>query len=345
MIEKVDNENMYQSIWEFSDNILDAIELGEKINLINDYKTINKIIVAGMGGSAIGGDVAYALVNDEIKIPFFVLRGYDIPSWVDSSTLIICSSYSGNTEETICILEKGKSRGSQVCSITTGGKIQKLCSEYNYDAVIIPSGLQPRAALAFSFIPILYILYKLKIISSNIKSWIISSTELITDNREKYVLKDDKNPIWTLANKIYDKIPIIYADSERLNTIAIRLKGQICENSKMLAYHNIFPEMNHNEIVGWENNPKYFTNYFVIWLDDKKINERNKARQKIIFEMLNVLGVNQDIIEVVGNSFKERFLLLIHYADWLSYWCAILHKTDPTPVKKIKILKNKLSEL
>jgi len=345
MIEKVDNENMYQSIWEFSDNILDAIELGEKINLINDYKTINKIIVAGMGGSAIGGDVAYALVNDELKIPFFVLRGYDIPSWVDSSTLIICSSYSGNTEETICILEKAKSRGSQVCSITTGGKIQTLCSEYDYDTVIIPSGLQPRAALAFSFIPILYILYKLKIISSNIKSWLISSSKLIRDNREKYVIKDNNNPVWALANKIYDKIPIIYADSERLNTIAVRLKGQICENSKMLAYHNIFPEMNHNEIVGWENNSEYFSNYFVIWLDDKKMNDRNKARQKIIIEMLNESEVNQDIIEVVGDSFKERFLLLIHYGDWLSYWCAILHKTDPSPVKNINILKNKLSEL
>ena len=345
MIEKIDNENMYQSIWDFSENILDSVKLGEKINLVNDYKTINKVIVAGMGGSAIGGDVVYALVNDELKIPFFVLRGYDLPSWVDSLTLVICSSYSGNTEETISILENAKSRGGQICSITTGGKIKQLCSRYYYDAVIIPSGLQPRAALAFSFIPILYILYKLKIITSNIKSWLVSSSELIRDNREKYVIKDDNNPIWDLANKIYDKIPIIYADSERLETIAVRLKGQICENSKILAYHNIFPEMNHNEIVGWENNSEYFSNYFVIWLDDKKMNDRNKARQKIIIEMLNESEVNQDIIEVVGDSFKERFLLLIHYGDWLSYWCAILHKTDPSPVKNINILKNKLSEI
>ena len=345
MIEKVDNENMYQSIWEFSDNILDAIKLGEKLNLVNDYKSINKIIVAGMGGSAIGGDVVYALVNDELKIPFFVLRGYDIPSWVDNSTLVICSSYSGNTEETISILEKAKSRGCQICSITTGGELKRLCSKYDYDTVIIPSGLQPRAALAFSFIPLLYILYKLKVITSNIKSWLISSSELIRDNRTNYVIKDDNNPVWTLANKIYDKIPIIYADSERLETIAVRLKGQICENSKILAYHNIFPEMNHNEIVGWENNSKYFSNYFVIWIYDKKMNERNKARQKIIMEMLNELEINQHIIEVLGDSFKERFLLLIHYGDWLSYWCAILHKTDPCPVKNINMLKNKLSEI
>ena len=188
MIEKVDNEDMYQSIWEFSDNILDAIDLGEKIKLSNDYKNLNKIIVAGMGGSAIGGDVVYALVNNELKIPFFVLRGYDLPSWVDNSTLVICSSYSGNTEETISILEKAKSRGTQVCSITTGGEIQQLCSKYDYDAVIIPSGLQPRAALAFSFIPLLYILYKLEVITSNIKSWLISSSKLIRKNRVNYII-------------------------------------------------------------------------------------------------------------------------------------------------------------
>ena len=345
MIENIDKDNMYQSIWNFSDNILDAIELGEKIKLDNDYETINKVIIAGMGGSAIGGDVVYALINEELKIPFIVLRSYDIPSWVDSSTLIICSSYSGNTEETISILKKAKSRGAQVCSITTGGKIQKLCSKYNYDSVIIPSGLQPRAALAFSFIPLLYILNKLSIITSNIKSSLISSSELIRNYREKYVIKNDDNPVWNLATKIYEKIPIIYADSDRLKTIAMRLKGQICENSKMLAYYNVFPEMNHNEIVGWGNNSGYFSNYFVLWLYDKKMNERNKARQKLIIEMLSELEVNQTIIEVAGTSFKERFLLLIHYCDWLSYWCAILHKTDPSPVYNINKLKNKLSAI
>ncbi len=344
-MEKIDKENMYQSIWNFSDNIIDAIALGEKINLVNKYRNINKVIVAGMGGSAIGADVVYALLNEEIEIPFIILRGYDIPAWVDKSTLVICSSYSGNTEETIAILEKAKTKGAQICSITTGGEIERLCSKYIYDSVIIPSGLQPRAALAFSFIPLLYVLLKLKIIKSDIKSWLISSSELIRNHRKEFVKKDNSNPIWILANKVYNKVPIIYADSHRLETIAVRLKGQICENSKILAYHNIFPELNHNEIVGWEKNAEYFSNYYVIWLYDKKMNDRNKARQKIMIEMLNKLEVKQEVIHVDGDSFKARFLLLIHYSDWLSYWCAILHKIDPSPVEKIKILKNQLSEI
>ena len=345
MIDKIDKDNMYKSILDFSDNILDAVKLGDSIKFLNDYSSINKIIVAGMGGSAIGGDVTYALVNDEITIPYLVVRGYNIPTWVDSSTLVICSSYSGNTEETISILGKAQSKGAKVCAITTGGKIGKICEKYNYDKVIIPSGMQPRAALAFSFIPILYILCRLNIISTSITSSLISSSKLIKENSKKYSMKNDDNPVWILAKKIYNKIPIIYADSDRLQTVAVRLKGQICENGKILAYLSVFPEMNHNEIVGWEKNSELFSNYFIIWLFDSDMNERNKVRQKIVMDMLNEIGVDQFKLEVSGDDFIDRFLLLIHYGDWLSYWCAILHKMDPSPVQNIEKLKNKLSEI
>ena len=344
-MEKFDKDNMYGSIWDFPENIVEAIGLGESVNLKNKYSDINKIIVAGMGGSAIGGDVVYSLIGHEIKIPYIVIRGYDIPTWVDSATLVICSSYSGNTEETIAILEKSKSAQAKIVAITTGGELAKLCKKYNFDRVIIPSGLQPRAALAFSFIPLLFILSKLNIIPNNFLEWLISSTNLIKQNRKIYSKKNDDNPIWILAKKIYNKIPIIYADSDNLNTIAVRLKGQICENGKILAYHNTFPEMNHNEIVGWEKNSDLFKRYFIIWLFDKKMNKRNKARQVIVMNMLDEIGIDQFKLEVMGNNFEERFLLLIHYGDWLSYWCAILHKIDPSPVKNINILKNKLLEI
>ena len=103
--------------------------------------------------------------------------------------------------------------------------------------------------------------------------------------------------------------------------------------------------MNHNEIVGWENNEQFFSNYYVLWLMDDEMNSRNKSRKNIISEILLDLDVNQQEIKVDGNSFKERFLLLIHYGDWLSYWCAILHNTDPSPVKNIQTLKDKLSKI
>ena len=342
---EIDKDDMYQSIWDFPENIIDAIELSENITLKNEYRDVNNIIIAGMGGSAIGGDVVYSLIKNEIKIPFVVNRGYDLPAWANSSTLIICSSYSGNTEETISILEEAKSLGAKVIGITTGGVLESLCKNYSFDFVNIPSGLQPRAALAFSFIPLLYILKKTSLINVVVKDWLESSVDLIKSKREEYSLDKENNPVYQLANKLYNKLPIIYADSGSLETVAVRLKGQICENSKILAYHSIYPEMNHNEIVGWENNEEYFSNYYVLWLMDEEMNSRNKSRKNIISEILSDLNVSQQEIKVDGNSFKERFLLLIHYGDWLSYWCAILHNTDPSPVKNIQTLKDKLSKI
>ena len=342
---EIDKDDMYQSIWDFPENIIDAIELSENITLKNEYRDLNNIIIAGMGGSAIGGDVVYSLIKNEIKIPFVVNRGYDLPAWANSSTLIICSSYSGNTEETISILEEAKSLGAKVIGITTGGVLESLCKNYSFDFVNIPSGLQPRAALAFSFIPLLYILKKTSLINVEVSSWLKSSVDLIKSKRVEYSSDKENNPVYQLANKLYNKLPIIYADSGSLETVAVRLKGQICENSKILAYHSIYPEMNHNEIVGWENNEEYFSNYYVLWLMDEEMNIRNKSRKNIISEILSGLNVSQQEIKVDGNSFKERFLLLIHYGDWLSYWCAILHNTDPSPVKNIQTLKDKLSKI
>ena len=150
--------------------------------------------------------------------------------------------------------------------------------------------------------------------------------------------------MYELAQQIYNKIPIIYADNSTLGVAAIRLKGQICENSKMLAYHNELPEMNHNEIVGWENNTDFFHKLFVIWLSDINDNERVKYRKEITQNILNEEGIDQFVIEITGNSFQERFLHSIHYGDWLSFWCAILHDTDPSPVEKITRLKNELKK-
>ena len=342
---EIDKNDMYQSIWDFPENIIDAIELSENITLKNEYLDVNNIIIAGMGGSAIGGDVVYSLIKNEIKRPFIVNRGYDLPAWANSSSLIICSSYSGNTEETISILEKAKFLGARVIGITTGGVLESLCKNYKFDFVRIPSGLQPRAALAFSFIPLLYILKKTSLINVEVKDWLESSANLIRSKREEYSVDKENNPVYKLAKKLYKKLPIIYADSEFLETVAIRLKGQICENSKILAYHSIYPEMNHNEIVGWENNKEFFSSYYVLWLMDEDMNDRNKSRQRIISEILSDLNVSQQEIMVDGDDFKERFLLLIHYGDWLSYWCAILHNTDPSPVKNIQILKDKLSKI
>ncbi len=343
MFKKFDKENMFESIWSFSENIKDALKIGDSIELKNKYDNIQNIVIAGMGGSAIGGDVVSVLEGLNISIPYAVCRDYSIPKWVNKNSLVICSSYSGNTEETLSAFYQSLDRDANICGITTGGTLLEKLKEYKKDHITIPSGLQPRAALAYSFIPIIKLLEKLSIFKSDINLWIRSAVKTLEKNRDIFSLEGDVNPVHRLAYRIYKKIPIIYSDNSTMRINAIRLKGQINENSKMLAYCNEIPELNHNEIVGWQNNSEIFKDLCVIWLEDSHDNKRNKIRKQITESILNDIEIEQHSIQMDGDTFQERFLNMIHYGDWLSYWCAIFHKTDPSPVDKIVKLKNILS--
>ena len=153
MFKEFDRENMFGAIWAFPENIVNALKLGNQITLSQSYINIQNIVIAGMGGSAIGGDVVSILEKDNLDIPFVVCRGYSLPNWVNEHTLVVCSSYSGDTEETLSALDDALNKKAQVCGITTGGELEKHLKKLGKDLVIIPSGLQPRAALAFSFVP------------------------------------------------------------------------------------------------------------------------------------------------------------------------------------------------
>ena len=344
MFKKHDKENMFESIWNFPNNLKDAIALGNKLELKNDYSHIKNVVIAGMGGSAIGGDIVSVLENKNIKMPYLVCRDYSIPEWVNSNSLVICSSYSGNTEETISAFRKSIDKGASICGITTGGTLLNLLKENKKDFIKIPSGLQPRAAVAFSFIPIIKLIEKVGLIQSELDFWIKNSIVNLEKKRIIYGNEGNENPVYKLAQNIYKKIPIIYSDVSSMRINAVRLKGQINENGKMLAYNNDLPELNHNEIVGWQNNIEIFKYLCVLWLEDESDNDRTKIRKDITGKILKEVNVPQYSIQIVGESFYDRFLHMLHYGDWLSFWCAILHETDPSPVEKIVRLKNELSK-
>tara|TARA_Y100000310_G_scaffold85216_1_gene82026 strand:- start:968 stop:1549 length:582 start_codon:yes stop_codon:yes gene_type:complete len=188
------------------------------------------------------------------------------------------------------------------------------------------------------------LLEKAGVLYSSLRQWLNGSVAQLQDSRVLYGNENESNPTYALAQKIKNRIPIIYSDSSTMGIAAVRLKGQICENGKMLAYHNELPEFNHNEIVGWENNPELLESLFVLWLTDSSDNPRVKHRQSITKSILDEVGVDQVVLEMAEKSFEERFLHMIHFGDWLSFWCAILHETDPSPVEKITSLKYQLSK-
>lgn len=342
---QIDPQNMFDAIYRFPDQMEDAIEIGQAFNLQNDYKTINNIVLAGMGGSAIGGDVVRTIVADELEVPFFVSRNYALPNWVDKHTLVICSSYSGNTEESLSAYADAKSKDAMICGISTGGELSASMKSNGYDLITIPGGLQPRAALAYSFIPTLFLLNKIGLISDSFIADINSSISLLGKKREEFSIQESSNSVYDLAKDVYGMIPVIYGVTDTTGIVALRWKGQLCENSKMIAYNNELPEFNHNEIVGWENNPDLLAELAVIWLKNSSDHPRSQARQGITKQILDNLEIVQNEVLAVGKSTIDRFLYLINYGDWLSYWCAILHNTDPSPVKKIDKLKGELEKL
>ncbi len=340
-----DPQDMFGAIYNFADQTKEAIEIGKQIHQKNDYSQCRNIVVAGMGGSAIGGDIVKTLIHNELKIPFYVNRNYSLPNWVNKNTLVICSSYSGNTEESLSAYEDALKKGAMICGISTGGKLSENIKSNKLDLITIPGGLQPRAALAYSFVPMLYLLNKIGLISNSLIADLSNSIASLEKKRDTYSIGDSTNPIYKMAKDIYGMIPIIYGITDTTGVVALRWKGQLCENAKMLAYHNEIPELNHNEIVGWGNNPDLLSELSVIWLRDKNDNVRARARQDITKTLLNDIDIMQHEVSAEGTSNVERLLDLINYGDWLSYWCAILHKTDPSPVEKINKLKKALEEI
>ncbi|MFH2037304.1 MAG: bifunctional phosphoglucose/phosphomannose isomerase [Candidatus Zixiibacteriota bacterium] len=344
IIENLDSERMYDKIFSFPEQIKQAREIGESLNPnLQYYKNIKNIVIIGMGGSAIGGDLVRSYLSRSLKIPFYVCRNYRLPDFVDDNTLIIASSYSGNTEETLSALDDAMSRKAKVTCITTGGKLGEIAEKNDYMTAKLPSGYPPRSALGFSFVPLLFIMEKLgfaKDVDASISELVLG----LTAYRKNYEVNNpvDKNPAKQLALKLYNKIPIIYSGPELTDAIGTRWKGQICENAKCLAFNNQFPEFNHNELVGWNIIDSYRDNLIVIYLRDSDDHPKVSQRMAVVRELIEKMDVEIVNIQSQGDFPLGRMFSLIQLGDFASFYLAILNGVNPTPVKAIDYLKNKL---
>lgn len=333
---------MDEMIKSFPDQIIDQFENLNSLHLsLDKFSNVDTIVIAGMGGSAISGDLVKLFLKNDIDVPITVLRDYSIPNWTNENTLFILSSYSGNTEETLSCFDLAVSKSKKVISISTGGNLEIESLKYKVPVVRIPKGYQPRAALGFSLITLLCVLNKINLVNSNFIDKIIDATKSLYQYMDEFCKEEGLAA--SIAKDINNSIIAIYGVENSTDHIASRLRAQIAENSKMLTSFNVLPEMNHNEIEGWNSFQFKNLNKVAIWIYDEDDNPRILDRIKITTSLLKKIGVNNLLIKTSGKNYQERCLKLIYLNDWISYYLAVENNIDPIPVNRIMDLKSKLS--
>ena len=340
---ELDQSDMKGAITGFPDQIKESFSIMSNWAPQNEYNDIRQILISGMGGSAIGGDVARVISQNSCTFPIIVNRSYNIPDWVDAQTLVLASSYSGDTEETLSAFSQCRERNCPMIVLSTGGKITELANEYGLDIVTIPSGFQPRAALGFSFSLIIIMLSRLGFVQSKTVIMVENSIEQL--ERLAAELKCSENFALKIAEQIHSTCPIIYGSEDLTWVAALRFRGQLAENAKMLSLHHHFPEQNHNEIEGWTVNQDIMNRFSIIWLKDEEDHLGTQTRMRISSTLLEPSAGSQLDINQPGGNRVERLLKLIHFTDWVSYYAALLNNVDPTPVNRIQELKLKISEV
>lgn len=341
---EIDTSNMYYILKNFHSQISEAVEIGKSSEFFSfDKYGIKNIIINGLGGSAIGGDLIRSYTHYNSTVPVYINRNYHLPGFAGKDTLSVISSYSGNTEETISAYKESKSKECRIICISSGGKVEKMALEHKDRFIKIPGGLQPRCALGYSFFVLLTVLSEFPFLSlenENIKNVI----ENIKRDSEIYSLFDpEKNKALKIAKQLFNKLPVIYSSNDILDVVNLRWRGQISENAKQLAYGNVYPEMNHNELVGWEKNRDILNKIIVVFLKDIDDNERIKMRMEITEEIYKKHASDVISVSGEGETRLERIFNLIYLGDWVSYHLALLNQVDPTPVDAITYLKEKLT--
>jgi glucose/mannose-6-phosphate isomerase len=341
----IDMANMYSLIKRFPDQAAEAIKIGTNAKVKLSVRSIENIVLCGLGGSAIGGDLLKSYLAGELRVPFLVNRNYTLPKFVGKNSLVIISSYSGNTEETTTAFREAIKRRAKILCISSGGDVAKQAKKRKIPLISIPGGLPPRAALGYSFFPLLITLGKLGLIKNKSRE-INEALALLREKSDEYGNPEpSSNKAFQLAEQLRGRVGIVYSSTERFDAVATRWRGQIAENGKSLMFGHVLPEMNHNELVGWKKLTEQMREMQVMFLRDEEDHSRVKVRMDITKGV--IAEHTQHITEVwsEGTSLLARMLSLVYLGDWVSFYLSILHGVDPTPVKVIDYLKHELSHL
>ena len=327
---------MNDYINDFTNHLSEAIEIANNTNLTHYTKEIRNVLICGLGGSGIGGTIVSDIISPKVSIPIAATKDYSIPNFVNEHTLVIANSYSGNTEETLYALEKCQARGAEIAVITSGGKLKTIAEENKYNKIIITGNQPPRAMFGYAFTELFFMLNHYGIIDASFKSDFDNAITLL--NTEKANIQKQA---MDLAKKMYKQTPVIYV-ANGFEGVAIRFRQQINENSKMLCWHHVIPEMNHNELLGWRTNVEDLA---VVYFRNKSDYERNQIRMDINKKVIAKFTSNITEIWSKGDSLIENSLYHINLGDWVSWYLSEMNNVDAIEIDIINFLKGELGKI
>jgi len=345
-LKKIDKSDMLGFLLDFPLQVRAAQDYAQKIKLSLPKAGFKNIIFAGLGGSAIGSDLVKSYLYFENKVPMSVCREYDLPADAGNDSLIFVSSYSGNTEETISTYKQAKERGAAIVAISSGGLVRDYALVDKVPFIEIPKNIPPRCALGYMSIIPLCVLGKLGL-AKDMGPELVEAIKNLEELRNECLspnIGQKDNIAKAAALQLFNKFAVIYSAAVHFDVCVTRMRGQLAENSKSLASSHLFPEMNHDEIVGWEHPAKLFKDFLVVMLRDSRMHPRVKKRMDITKEMIRKEGVELVEIWSRGEGLLSRILSLIYIGDFISYYLAILYGVDPTPVDRITYLKDRLAK-
>ena len=343
LLRQYDPEGMLTHLHQMPQLCHEAWQRATHFELPPEYSGVDKVVILGMGGSAIGGDLVASLALSEARLPIIVRRDYEPPAFIDTKTLVIASSYSGNTEETLAAFEQTLQTEANKLVITTGGKLKAIAQEKGVPIFGFDYKAQPRAALAYSIMPLLCFLQRLGFIADKAKD--VTETVSVLQKIALEIKEDvphRQNPAKQLASRLYNHLPVIYG-AGIVSELARRWKTQFNENAKAWAFYEVFPELNHNAVVGYQFPAKLSTRIVVVLLHSAQLPERIKLRYRITCQLLERAGVSYQVINGNGECPLSQVISLVLFGDYVSYYLAMLYKTDPSPVAAIDFLKEKLA--
>jgi glucose/mannose-6-phosphate isomerase len=320
----------------FPAQVKKALEIGRAATLTKSTVGIQNILISGLGGSGIGGTIAAELVASKCTLPITVNKEYFIPAFVGENTLVIISSYSGNTEETLQALDLAYNKGAKIVCVTSGGKIAAFAKEKGIDLIEIPGGMPPRSCLGYSLTQLFFVLAFNGFIDNYFEAELANAVSLLENQSDSI-----REKAMAIARQLNGKQPVIYA-TPGYEGVAVRFRQQLNENSKILCWHHVIPEMNHNELVGWRD---VNDGMAAIFLRNKEEYFRNTHRIEYSREVITRCTGTIIDIWAEGTSDIEKAMYLVHLTDYISDYLAALRNHDAVEVNIITGLKGMLEDV